>query len=65
MFSTPKVAGDLLFIAGLDGVTYSLDASSGRVRWKRKLAAALSKRWPQGQDIYVGTNDQRIYRLRN
>ncbi len=50
MFSTPKVAGDLLFIAGLDGVTYSLDASSGRVRWKRKLAAALSKRWPQGHD---------------
>jgi eukaryotic-like serine/threonine-protein kinase len=53
-----------LFIAGLDGVIYSLDASSGRVSWKRKLAAAPSTGLAlRDKTIYVGTTDQHIYRL--
>jgi outer membrane protein assembly factor BamB len=53
-----------LFIAGLDGVIYSLDASSGRVNWKRKLPAAPSTALAlNNQTIYVGTSDQRINRL--
>ncbi|MEK6283553.1 MAG: PQQ-binding-like beta-propeller repeat protein [Acidobacteriota bacterium] len=60
----PVTDGNRLFIAGLDGVIYSLDASSGRVRWKRKLAAAPSTGLAlRDKTIYVGTNDQRIYRL--
>ena len=38
----PVTDKNRLFIAGLDGVIYSLDASSGRVIWKRKLSAAPS-----------------------
>ena len=60
----PLTAENRLFIAGLDGVIYSLDASSGRVSWKRKLAAAPSTALAlRDKTIYVGTTDQRLYRL--
>ena len=60
----PVTDDNRLFIAGLDGVIYSLDASSGRVSWKRKLAAAPSTALAlRDETIYVGTSDQRIYRL--
>lgn len=60
----PVTAKNRLFIAGLDGVIYSLDASSGRVSWKRKLPAAPSTSLAlKDKAIYVGTDDQRIYRL--
>jgi eukaryotic-like serine/threonine-protein kinase len=60
----PVAAENRLFFAGLDGVIYSLDATSGRVSWKRKLAAPPSTSlaiW--GKTLYVGTTDQHIYRL--
>lgn len=61
---SPVTDGNRLFIAGLDGVIYSLDASSGRVSWKRKLPATPSTSLAlKDKTIYVGTNDQRIYRL--
>ncbi len=60
----PVADKNRLFIAGLDGVIYSLDASSGRVVWKRKLAAAPSTALAlSNKTIYVGTNDRHIYRL--
>ena len=60
----PVANENRLFIAGLDGVIYSLEASSGRVRWKRKLTTAPSTGLAiRNKTIYVGTNDQRIYRL--
>lgn len=56
--------GNRLFVAGLDGVIYSLDASSGRVSWKHKLPAAPSTALAlRDGTIYVGTNDKKIYRL--
>ena len=64
MPKAPVTDGNHLFIAGLDGVVYSLDASSGRVTWKRKLAAVASTGLAlKEKSIYVGTTDQRIYRL--
>jgi eukaryotic-like serine/threonine-protein kinase len=61
---SPLIFKDRLIISGLDGIIYSLDASSGRVSWKRKLAAAPSTAlFLKDNKIYVGTNDQRIYRL--
>ena len=43
---------------------YSLDASSGRVSWKLKLPGAPSTGLAlRDKTIYVGTNDQRLYRL--
>lgn len=50
-------------MAGQDGVIYSLDASSGRLNWKRKLAATPSTGLAfKDKTIYVGTHDQRIRR---
>ncbi len=64
MPKAPVTDENRLIIAGLDGVIYSLDASSGRVIWKRKLLAAPSTALAlSDKTIYVGTNDQRIYRL--
>ncbi len=64
MPKSPVTDGNRLFIAGLNGVIYSLDASSGRVSWKRKLAASPSTALAlKDKTIYVGSNDQRIYRL--
>jgi outer membrane protein assembly factor BamB len=60
----PVTDGTRLFIAGLDGLVYALSALSGRVTWKRKLTAAASTGLVlKDKTIYVGTNDQRIYRL--
>jgi outer membrane protein assembly factor BamB len=60
----PVADKNRLFIAGLDGVIYSLDASSGRVVWKRKLAAVPSTALAlKDKTIYVGTTDTHIYRL--
>lgn len=64
MPKAPVTDGNRLFIAGLDGVVYSLDALSGGVTWKRKLPASPSTGLAlKDKTIYVGTNDERIYRL--
>jgi outer membrane protein assembly factor BamB len=45
-------------------VIYSLNALSGRVSWKLKLPATPSTGLAlRDKTIYVGTNDQRLYRL--
>jgi eukaryotic-like serine/threonine-protein kinase len=60
----PVTDGNRLFIAGLDGVVYSLDALSGSVTWKRKLPGGPSTGLAlNDKTIYVGTNDQRVYRM--
>ena len=60
----PVIYKNQVIVKGLDEMIYSLDASSGRVSWKRKLAAAPSTALLLRNDnIYVGTDDQRIYRL--
>lgn len=64
MPKAPVTDKNRLFIAGLDGLIYSLEASSGRVSWKRKLPAAPSTALAlRDNTIYVGTSGQRIYRL--
>ena len=61
---SPVAAENRLFFAGLDAVVYSLDAATGRVLWKRKLAAAPSTALVfRDKSLYVGTTDQHIYQL--
>ena len=61
---SPVTDGNRLFIAALDGVIYSLDASTGRVVWKRKLPSAPSTGLAlREKTIYVGTSDQRVYKI--
>jgi outer membrane protein assembly factor BamB len=61
---SPVTDGSHVYITGLDGVIYSLDAASGRLVWKRKLTAAPSTSTAlKGKSLFVGTTDNRIYRL--
>ena len=61
---SPVAAENRLYFTGLDGAVYSLNAASGRVMWKRKLAAATSTSLVfRDKTLYVGTTDQHIYRL--
>jgi outer membrane protein assembly factor BamB len=65
MPGAPVTDGNRLFFAGLDGIIYALDASSGRVIWKRKLPAVRSTALALRENtIYLGTSDQHIYRLK-
>jgi outer membrane protein assembly factor BamB len=53
-----------LYLAGMDGIVYSLDAASGRVVWKRKLPTAPSTGLAlKDKTLFVGANNNRIYRL--
>ena len=53
-----------IYITGVDGVIYSLDAASGRLFWKRKLTARPSTSLAiKDKSLFVGTSDNRVYRL--
>ena len=54
-----------LYLIGLDGVVYSLDAASGRVAWKRKLSAPPSTALAlKDRTLFVGTSDNHLYRIK-
>ncbi len=46
MFSTPTVAGDLVYIGSCAGVYYGLEAWTGKVRWSQGSARDWSMRQP-------------------
>ena len=53
-----------LYLTGLDGIIYSLDAASGRIIWKQKLPAAPSTALALKDNLlFVGATNNRIYRL--
>jgi eukaryotic-like serine/threonine-protein kinase len=53
-----------LYLTGLDGIIYSLDAVSGRVVWKQKLSAPPSTALALKDNmLFVGARNNRIYRL--
>ena len=61
---SPVTDENHVYITGIDGVIYSLDAASGRIVWKRKLTAAPSTSLAiRDKSLFVGTSDNRIYRL--
>jgi outer membrane protein assembly factor BamB len=62
---SPVADGSHLYLVGLDGIIYSLDAASGRVVWKRKLSARPSTALAlKDNALYVGTSDNHLYRLK-
>ena len=64
MIKSPVADDRHLYLAGLDGIVYSLEAASGRIVWKRKLPAAPSTGLAlQDRTLFVGANNNRIYRL--
>ena len=53
-----------LYLTGLDGIIYSLDAASGRVVWKQKLPASPSTALAlKDKVLFVGASNNRLYRL--
>lgn len=61
---SPIAYENRFFLIGLDGVIYALDATSGRVAWKRKLSSAPTTSlavW--NKSLYVGTTQNHLYRL--
>lgn len=53
-----------LYLTGLDGFIYSLEAMSGRIVWKRKLPATPSTALTlKDKVLFLGASDNRIYRL--
>ena len=61
---SPVTDQNRVYIIGVDGVIYSLDAASGRAVWKRKLKAAPSTSLAlEDKSLFVGTTDNRVHRL--
>lgn len=61
---SPVADDRYLYLTGLDGIIYALDAASGRVVWKRKLPAVPSTGLAlKDQTLFVGARNNRIYRL--
>ena len=61
---SPVAAEGHLYLTGLDGIIYSLDASSGRVIWKQKLPAPPSTALAlKDKVLFVGASNNRIYGL--
>ena len=53
-----------LYLIGLDGIIYKLDAASGRVAWKQKLPASPSTALAlKDKVLFVGASDKHIYSL--
>jgi outer membrane protein assembly factor BamB len=51
-------------VTGLDGLIYALNATSGRIAWKRKLPAQPSTALALKEKmLFVGASDNSIYRL--
>jgi outer membrane protein assembly factor BamB len=63
---TPVADQSHVYVAGIDGFIYSLDAMSGRILWKRQLPATPSTSLVLKDGLlFVGTNDNHIYRLKS
>ena len=61
---SPVADHTYLYLTGLDGFIYALDALSGRMAWKRKLSASASTALAlKDKMLFVGTSDNHIYRL--
>jgi outer membrane protein assembly factor BamB len=54
-----------VYITGLNGLIYSLDARSGQITWKRKLPAQPSTSVVlKDKFLYLGTSDNHVYQLK-
>jgi outer membrane protein assembly factor BamB len=62
--STPAVVEDRVFFGALDGTVYALNATSGKVLWRRKVGERISTSVAAvGQDAYVGVADGTVHRF--
>lgn len=60
----PSLAGDRLYVAGIDGTVRALAAPDGRSIWERRLpGSVLSAPTVAGELLYVGSGEGRLYAL--
>ena len=65
MIKSPVADDRHLYLVGIDGIVYALDAASGRIVWKRKLPASPSTALAlKDKMLFVGASNNRIYRLK-
>jgi outer membrane protein assembly factor BamB len=64
MPSSPVIVGDRVFYAGLDGVLYSFDGVSGKLRWKHDLGKRITTKLSVvDNSLYLGTSASRLLRI--
>jgi outer membrane protein assembly factor BamB len=61
---SPVIVGDWVFYAGLDGVLYSFDGVSGKLRWKHDLGKRITTKLSVVENsLYLGTSASRLLRI--
>jgi outer membrane protein assembly factor BamB len=64
VMAAPAVTRGQVFFGGRNGVVHAVDASSGRLVWKRDIGAPVVTPVMLGHGaLYFGTFDQRIHRI--
>ena len=56
-FAQAAVAGDTIYIGSASGMFYALRATTGALRWRKKIGAVSSAPVPAGGLLYIGTAD--------
>lgn len=60
----PAIVSNTVFHGGLDGIVYALNATSGKLTWKRDLKECIGTTFAiSGNSLYVGTNHDHVYKL--
>ncbi len=63
-YSSPVIAGGVIYIGNLDGFVYALDARSGALRWRFATAGAVTSTPLVAKgSLYVGSHDGYLYAL--
>jgi outer membrane protein assembly factor BamB len=56
-FAQAAVSGDTLYLGSASGMFYALRASTGVLRWRKRIGAVASAPVPAGGLLYIGTAD--------
>ncbi|NCC33058.1 MAG: hypothetical protein EOM24_13745 [Chloroflexia bacterium] len=65
MTSSPRVANGRVYVGGVDGYVYCVDANNGTLIWKYKTeAAVVSSPFIHDGIVYIGSLDYNLYALK-
>src|SRR5262249_54127019 len=62
-FAQAAVAGDTVYTGSASGWFFALRASTGAVRWRKKIGAVVCAPVPSGGFLYIGTADGTLLML--
>jgi len=64
VFSTPVIAGDLVYVGDLDSTLYAIDRVSGKLRWKFKTGGEIrSTVCLNGDQLFLFSGDAILYSI--